>query len=110
MSQSSESKKLSSRPDKTIRWLNKSRDGWRDKTLATKSELKVVKQAQKRARESREEWKNQYNQLETAKQQQDRILKEKDEEITTLKTMLQTVERENEELKKKYLLRLMIQK
>jgi hypothetical protein len=75
MSQSSESKKLSSRPDKTIRWLNKSRDGWRDKTLATKSELKVVKQAQKRARESREEWKNQYNQLETAKQQQDRILK-----------------------------------
>ena len=50
---SEESKHFPARPDKTIDWLNKSRDDWKGKTQMTKAELKVAKQAQKRARQSR---------------------------------------------------------
>ena len=54
---SEEPKNFPARPDKTIDWLNKSRDDWKGKTQVTKAELKVAKQAQKRARQSRQEWK-----------------------------------------------------
>lgn len=54
---SEEPKNFPARPDKTIDWLNKSRDHWKGKTQMTKAELKVAKQAQKRARQSRQEWK-----------------------------------------------------
>lgn len=101
---SQESKNFPSRPDKTIDWLNKSRNDWKGKTQATKAELKVAKQAQKRARQSREEWKDQYRELE---KQQSMLLAEKSEEITSLKTKVQELEYENIGLKKKYLLRLM---
>jgi hypothetical protein len=88
---SEESKNFSARPDKTIDWLNKSRDDWKGKTQTTKAELKVAKQAQKRARQSRQEWKAQCRQLE---RQQAALLAEKSEEILNLR--------------KKYLLRQMI--
>ena len=102
-----ESKNLPARPDKTIDWLNKSRDDWKNKTQATKAELKVAKQAQRRARQSRQEWKEEYQQLE---RQLAAVMTEKDEENSNLKTKVQELERENEELKKKYLLRLMTKK
>lgn len=47
MTQVSKEKNFPTRPDKTIDWLNKSRDDWKGKTQATKAELKVAKQAQK---------------------------------------------------------------
>jgi chromosome segregation ATPase len=94
------------RPDKTIDWLNKSRDKWKDKTQMTKAQLKVAKQAQTRARESRQAWKVKYKELE---QQQSMFLEEKNKEITHLKTKVQELEHENGDLKKKYLLRLMTQ-
>lgn len=97
---SEESKKsgnLPARPDKTIDWLNKSRDDWKSKTQATKSELKVAKQAQKRARQSRQEWKAEYQQL---RQQQAIVIAEKSEEISNLKTKVQELEQENADLKK----------
>ena len=91
------SKNFPARPDKTIDWLNKSRDDWKGKTQATKVELKVAKQAQKRARHSRQEWKTQYQEL---KKQQSMLLAEQSKEITTLKITVQELEHENADLKK----------
>jgi chromosome segregation ATPase len=99
-----EPKNFPARPDKTIDWLSKSRDDWKSKTQMTKAELKVAKQAQKRARQSRQEWKSEYQRLE---KEQTKLLEEKSEEITNLKTRVQELEYENTDLKKKYLLRLM---
>ena len=104
---SEESKNLPDRPDKTICWLNKSRDNWKGKSQMTKAELKVAKQAQARARRSRQEWKAQCQEL---KKQQSMLLAEKSEEIANLKTKVHELEHENADLKKKYLLRLMTQK
>lgn len=101
-----ETKNFPARPDKTIDWLNKSRNNWKSKTQTTKAKLKVAKQAQKRARKSRQEWQEEYQQLE---RQLAIVTAEKDEENSNLKTKIQKLERENEDLKKKYLLRLMIQ-
>jgi chromosome segregation ATPase len=97
MTQVSKEKNFPTRPDKTIDWLNKSRDDWKGKTQATKAELKVAKQAQKRARQSREEWKAQCRELE---KQQSMLLAEKSEEISNLKTKVQELENENADLKK----------
>lgn len=97
-------KNFPARPDKTIGWLNKSRDDWKHKTQETKAELKVAKQAQKRARQSRKEWKEEYRRLE---RQQAMALAEKSEEISNLKATVQNLEQENADLKKKYLWRLM---
>lgn len=105
--ESEESKNFPARPDKTIDWLNKSRNDWKNKTQVTKAELKVAKQAQKRARRSRQKWKEEYQQL---GRQQSTILAERNEEISNLKTKIQELEQENEDLKKKYLLRLMTKK
>ena len=104
---SEEPKNFPARPDKTIDQLNKSRDDWKSKTLSTKAELKIAKQAQRRARQSRQEWKEEYRQLE---RQLAAVIAEKDEENSTLKAKMQELERENEGLKKKYLLRLMTKK
>lgn len=103
---SKSSKNLPARPDKTINWLNKSRDEWKSKTQTTKAELKVAKQAQRRARQSREQWRAQYQEVE---KQQVALLAEKCEEITNLRTKVQELEHENADLKKKHLLRLMTQ-
>jgi predicted nucleic acid-binding Zn-ribbon protein len=102
-----ESRNLPARPDKTIDWLNKSRNDWKSKSQATKAELKVAKQAQRRARESRQEWKEECQQLE---RQLAVVTAEKDAENAILKTKVHELERENEELKKKYLLSLMTKK
>lgn len=107
LQESEKSKNFPVRPDKTIDWLNKSRDDWKNKTQMTKAELKVAKQAQKRARKSRQKWKEEYLSLE---RQRSAILAEKSEEISSLKTKIQELEHENADLKKKYLLRLMTQK
>ena len=100
---SEESEKFPARPDKTINWLNKSRNDWKSKSQATKAELKVAKQAQRRARQSRQEWKEECRLLE---RQQAAILAGTREEIENLKTKVQELEQENADLKKKHLLHL----
>jgi 2-succinyl-5-enolpyruvyl-6-hydroxy-3-cyclohexene-1-carboxylate synthase len=105
MPKSSKSKSLPVRPDKTIDWLNKSRDDWKNKTQVTKSELKVAKQAKKRAQQDRKEWKEECAQL---KRQHVAVLQEKTEEIADLKMKIELLEQENLDLKKKHLLRRMI--
>lgn len=107
LQESEEPKNFPNRPDKTIDWLNKSRNVWKNKTQFTKGELKVAKQAQKRARKSRQKWKEECQLLE---RQQSTILAEKGKEISNLKTKIEELEQENADLKKKYLLRLMTQK
>jgi predicted nucleic acid-binding Zn-ribbon protein len=104
---SEEPKSFPARPDKTIDWLNKSRDDWKSKSQATKAELKVAKQARRRAQQNRQEWKEACRQLE---QQLATVVAEKDTENANLKTRVQELEKENEDLKKKYLLRLMTKK
>ena len=80
---SEEPKNFPARPDKTIDWLNKSRDDWKGKTQETKAELKVAKQAQRRARQSRQEWKEECRQLE---RRLATVVAEKNEENSNLKT------------------------
>lgn len=92
-----EPKNFPARPDKTIDWLNKSRNDWKGKTQMTKAELKVAKQAQRRARQGRQEWKDECQRLQ---KEQTKLLEEKSEEITSLKTKVQELEHENADLKK----------
>ena len=47
----------SGRLDNTIVWLKTSRDGWHDKCIKSKKELKISKVATIRARASREQYK-----------------------------------------------------
>jgi chromosome segregation ATPase len=90
------------RPDKTIDWLSTSRDDWKEKTLATKAELKVAKQAQKRAQVSRKQWKEHCKELKEGQAQQEAMLKKKENEIAELEAKIIHLKQENEELKKKY--------
>jgi chromosome segregation ATPase len=90
------------RPDKTIDWLNKSRDEWKEKTFASKAELKVAKQAQKRAIASRKQWKGHCKGLKEEQAQKEKDLKKKEKEIAELEAKIIQLKQENEELKKKF--------
>ena len=48
---------LPKRIDKILDWLERSRDGWKDKCLATKLDLKKKTLAVKRQRDGKTEWK-----------------------------------------------------
>jgi ribosome recycling factor len=91
----------SPRLDKTIDWLNKSRDDWKSKTLETKSALKVAKQARKRAEASRQQWKEHCKHLEADQAIKEKEHKQKDAEIETLRKTIAQLEQENDILKKK---------
>jgi hypothetical protein len=104
MSKPSKSRTLPLRPDKTIDWLNKSRDEWKDKTLASKASLKVAKQAQKRARVSREQWKAQCEKLRAEEAQSELKIRKREKEISELEATIAQLRQENDELKKKFLL------
>ena len=85
MAKTSDCKQILKRPDKTIDWLNKSRDEWKEKTQSSKAALKVAKQAQKRARAGREEWKRQSERLKVDHAKNKMELAQKDAEIARLK-------------------------
>ena len=104
MSKPSKSRTLPLRPDKTIDWLNKSRDEWKDKTLASKASLKVAKQAQKRARVSREQWKAHCEKLRAEEAQSELKIRKREKEISELEATIAQLRQENDELKKKFLL------
>ena len=105
MAKTSDCKQILKRPDKTIDWLNKSRDEWKEKTQSSKAALKVAKQAQKRARAGREEWKRQSERLKVDHAKNKMELAQKDAEIARLKVAVVQLTQENEDLKKKSLYR-----
>ena len=96
---------FSSRPDKTLDWLEKSRDSWKEKTKSTKNDLKKQKLAVKRARNSRDLLGKELSNEKTAHYRALEELNHKDMEIAELKSQLEKASQQIEELKKKKLLR-----
>ena len=96
---------LSSRPDKTLQWIEESRDSWKEKTKATKDNLKKQKLAVKRARSGRDLLHEELSKEKTAHYRTREELSQKDIEIAELKTQLEKATQRVEELKKKRSLR-----
>jgi hypothetical protein len=96
---------LSSRPDKTLQWLEESRDSWKEKTKETKNDLKKQKLAVKRARSGRDLLHEELSKEKTAHYRALEELSQKDIKIAELKTLLEKATQQVEELKKKRLLR-----
>lgn len=86
------------RIDKTVQWLAESRESWKEKTKASKAELKVTTLALKRARDDRALYSRQAKE-ERLKARQE--LKKKDAEIEELKKRLEYADQKIEQLKKK---------
>jgi chromosome segregation ATPase len=96
----SDKKPLPERIDKTLNWLGTSRDNWRDKTKIAKDELKKKTLAVKRARETRDEYKELLEQQEKAYRASQDLLEQKNFEIIQLQKQLAEVQVQVEELKK----------
>jgi chromosome segregation ATPase len=99
----SNKKPLPDRIDKTLNWLEKSRDSWRDKTKIAKDKLKKKTLAVKRARETRDEYKELLEQQEKAYRASQDLLEQKNLEIIQLQKQLAEAQVQVEELKKKSL-------
>ncbi len=97
-----------SRPDKTLQWLEESRDSWKEKTKVTKDDLKKQKLAVKRARRGRDLLHEELSKEKTAHYRAREELSQKDIEIAGLKTQLEKAIQQVEELKKKRLLRSLV--
>jgi arginine utilization protein RocB len=86
------------RIDKTLQWLDESRNAWKQKTQESKAKLKTTTLALKRAREDRDKHEEKF------KKERCNIRKklhQKDIEIATLKQQLEQAHKEVEDLKKK---------
>jgi len=92
------------RIDKTLEWLEESRDSWKEKAKVAKDSLKKRTLAVKRARDGRDLLEEELSKEKTAHCQAREQLSQKDAEITELKTQLEKRTREAEEFKKKRLL------
>jgi len=92
------------RPDKTLQWLEESRDSWKEKTKTTKEDLKKQKLAVKRARSGRDLLHEELSKEKTDHYRAREELVEKDIEIANLKTQLEQLTQQVESLKKKKLL------
>lgn len=95
---------LSSRPDKTLQWLEESRDSWKEKTKVTKDDLKKQKLAVKRARDGRDLIHEELSKEKTAHYRAREEVSQKEIEIAELKTQLAKAMQQIEGLKKKRLL------
>ena len=93
------------RPDKTLHWLEESRDSWKEKTKTTKDDLKKQKLAVKRARNGRDLLYEELSKEKTAHYRARKELSQKDIEIAELKAQLAKATQQVEDLKKKRLLR-----
>lgn len=91
------------RVDKALQWLEESRDSWKEKTKATKDDLKKQKLAVKRARGGRDLLHEQLSKEKTAHYRAREELSQKDIEIAGLKAQLEKITQQVEELKKKRL-------
>src|SRR5580692_9709184 len=89
------------RPDKTLQWLEESRDSWKEKTKMTKDDLKKQKLAVKRARNGRDLLHEELSKVKTDHDKAREELTQKHIEIVTLKTQLQKLTQQVEDLKKK---------
>jgi hypothetical protein len=89
------------RIDKTLEWLEKSRDVWKDKCVVAKLDLKKKTLSVKRLRDGRDEWKYRAQQAamtaQKMKSEQEALLLE----IGQLKQELSRKNNELEKLKKK---------
>jgi chromosome segregation ATPase len=94
---------LPERIDKTLDWLETSRDSWKNKAKIAKEELKKRTLAVKRSREARDEYKEQLGQAEEVRSMQQEELNKKTLEIEKLEKQLAEARIEIEELKKKRL-------
>jgi chromosome segregation ATPase len=96
----SDKKSLPERVDKTLDWLETSRDTWKNKAKMAKEELKKRTLAVKRARESRDEYKEQFEQAEEVRRAYQAEVDQKASKIERLEEQLANAQREIEELKK----------
>jgi chromosome segregation ATPase len=103
MAAESNKRPLPERIDKTLDWFETSRDSWRDKAKIAKEELKKKTLAVKRARESREEFKERLAEREKAYRDSQELLEQKNLEIIQLQKQLAGAQVQIEELKKKHL-------
>jgi len=92
---------LPKRIDKTLDWLEASRDVWKDKCLTAKLALKMKTLSIKRLRDSRDKWKNQTKQFAITIQQIQNERENYIKEIENLKRDLIKKSSEIENLKKK---------
>jgi hypothetical protein len=92
---------LPKRVDKTIAWLINSRDGWKDKCIETKLNLKRQTQGTKRVKNSRDEYKlkNIRLKLELAESKELNLMLQ--DRIRELDSQIQSKSNELYELKKK---------
>lgn len=97
-SESLESQNPPSRPDKTLLWLEKSRNSWREKAKSTKEELKKKTLAVKRARETRDRF---YEELKQERCKNQEVLSQKEIELQELRDYLAKANQQIEDLKKK---------
>lgn len=97
------SKPLPERIDKALNWLGTSRDNWRDKAQIAKEELKKKTLAVKRARESRDEYKELLEEKEKAYRVSQELLEQKNLEIIELQKQLEEAQNQVDELKKRQL-------
>ena len=86
------------RIDKTLQWLDESRNSWKQKTQASKAKLKTTTLALKRAREDRDKHAEKFMK---ARHNDRERLRQKNIEIAILKQQLEQVHKEVEDLKKK---------
>lgn len=92
---------LPKRIDKTLDWLEQSRDIWKDKCLVAKLELKKKTLSVKRLRDARDKWKQQVKQVVKIVQQLKNEYKKSLADIEKLKQELAIKNSEIEALKKK---------
>ena len=100
-SKPSDKPKLPLRVDKTLEWLETSRDSWKEKTKATKDELKKKKLAVKRTRAIRDALETQLAEEKAGHQKSLDELAQRDREIAELKAKLAQSAQQLEESKKK---------
>lgn len=97
--------KLPVRIDKTLNWLEKSRNSWKEKTTTSKYELQKQKIAVKRARKGRDLLHEELSEEKAAHCKTQSELIQKEAEIVECKAQLQKANQQVEEFKKKSLLR-----
>lgn len=98
---SPEAQKLPLRLDKTLQWLEESRDSWKEKTKATKDSLKKQKLAVKRAREGRESLHYELTKEKESHCRSQEELSQRNAEVAKLKVQLEEANQQIELLKKK---------
>jgi hypothetical protein len=91
------------RIDKTLEWLEESRDSWKEKAKVAKDDLKKKKLAVKRARSGRDLLQEELSKEKTAHYRVREQLNQRDAEIAQLKALLEKKTQEVEEFKKKRL-------